>query len=74
MRPEDAVRWHLHDGAVVAVRLGEKGEETIYRAVRVRVSDQFATQLHLDVDEANAARVASGEWAELLLRDEDAVA
>ena len=70
MRPEDATRWHLHDGAVIAVRLGGKGEETIYRAVRVRVSDRFATQLHLDVDEANAARIKGGDWAELLLHDD----
>lgn len=67
---EDADRWDLHDGAIVAVKLGPPGEETTYRSVRVRVSDRFATQLHLDVDEANAARVLAGQWAELMIGDE----
>lgn len=71
MHPSDAARWGLRDGAIVAVRLGPKGAETVYRSVRVRVSDRFATQLHLDVDEANAARVAAGDMAELLTGDED---
>ncbi|RYE50423.1 MAG: propanediol utilization protein [Rhizobiaceae bacterium] len=67
MHSTDAARLQLRDGAIVAVRLGPRGEETTFRSVRVRVSDRFATQLHLDVDEANAARVVAGEGAELLL-------
>jgi acetate kinase len=66
----DAARWALPDGSVIAVRVGPAGAETTYRSVRVRVSEQFATQLHLDVDEANAARVSAGEWAELIIHDE----
>ncbi len=70
MHSTDAARLHIRDGAIIAVRVGPRGEETTFRSVRVRVSDRFATQLHLDVDEANAARVAAGDVAELLTEDE----
>ena len=66
LHTDDARRWGLADGELVTVRLGPRGEETLFRAVRIRVSDRFATQLHLDVDEANAARVSNGDWAELV--------
>jgi propanediol utilization protein len=65
----DAARLGLRDGSLVAVRLGPPGDEVIYRAVRCRVSEHFTTQLHLDVDEANAARVGPGDRAELLTDD-----
>jgi propanediol utilization protein len=32
----------------------------------VRVSPQFTLELHLDTDEANAAEVQAGDYAELL--------
>ncbi|RYE57913.1 MAG: hypothetical protein EOP18_01965 [Rhizobiaceae bacterium] len=70
MQTADAAQLELLDGAIVAVRLGPKGEETTYRSVRVRVSDKSATQLHLDRDEANAARVEGGQLAEILMGDE----
>jgi propanediol utilization protein len=34
--------------------------------VTVRVRPDFRLELHLDTDEANAAGVANGDWAELL--------
>ncbi len=38
----------------------------IFDQVVVRVSDQFQLELHLDIDEANAAGVRNGEKVELL--------
>jgi propanediol utilization protein len=34
----------------------------------VRVSPQFRLELHLDTDEANAAGIRAGDYAELVVR------
>ena len=54
MTPADAAEYGLKDGAIVQVKLGgERG--LVYDQVVVRVNDQFRLELHLDLDEANAA-------------------
>jgi acetate kinase len=53
MHPDDAARFGVRDGAVVRVRI-EGDREGVLGDVLVRVSDQYALDLHVDTDEANA--------------------
>lgn len=66
LAPEDGRRWHLRDGDVVTVRCGESSRATTWHGVLVRCGPTHATELHLDVDEARAAGVASGAKARVV--------
>jgi len=54
MHPDDARRIGVQDKALIRVRV-EGERETVFGDVIVRVSDQFALDMHLDTDEANGA-------------------
>jgi len=73
MNPADAARLALADHATVAVRVDSAGRDVVFEDVTVRVSPQFALELHLDTDEANAAGVTADSTAEILLRTADAL-
>lgn len=60
MTPYDATLLGLVDRALVPVLAGEGSKLTMFANVLVRVSENYRLELHLDVDEANAAGVASG--------------
>jgi propanediol utilization protein len=66
MNGQDAVRLGLQDGQVVQVRIDSEGRDLIFGDVTVRIRPDFRLELHLDTDEANAAGVSKGDWAELL--------
>jgi propanediol utilization protein/ethanolamine utilization cobalamin adenosyltransferase len=70
---------HLHLDPATAKELGLKDRDVITAELRterpillegigVRVSDQYATDLHIDVDEANAALAKNGDKAVLILK------
>lgn len=62
---EDALKWGISDKQMLRVKLnGDR--PLILENVLARVSDQFALDLHIDTDEANAAGVKTDEYAELL--------
>ena len=62
--PGDAERMKITDGAEVRVRCGSGTErETVYERVLCRVSEKFALELHLDVEEANAAGLKNNDPA-----------
>ncbi|WP_127583874.1 phosphate propanoyltransferase [Paenibacillus koleovorans] len=62
---KEAEAWGIQDKARLRVRLnGER--PLVFEDVIARVSDQFALDLHIDTDEANAAGVRTGDRAELL--------
>jgi acetate kinase len=57
--PEDALSFGLKDGDICMVRV--EGERTlIFGDILVRVSPDFRLSMHLDTDEANAARINTG--------------
>ncbi len=69
---------HLHLDPVSAKEMGLKDKDVIpaylkterpirLEAIGVRVSDQYATDLHIDMDEANAALAKNGDKAILIL-------
>jgi propanediol utilization protein len=65
MSDHDASRLGMHDGQRVQVRIDSDGRDLIFDDVTVRIRPDFQLELHLDTDEANAAGVAHGDWAEL---------
>ena len=71
MSPEDARRLGVRDCDVVAVRIDTDGRDLQFGDVMVRVSPKFRLELHLDTDEANAAGVRPGDYAELVVPRQD---
>ncbi|RCX18013.1 putative phosphotransacetylase [Anaerobacterium chartisolvens] len=65
MTPLDAESYGVKDGQKAQVKYtGERG--VIFDNVIVRVSDKFALEFHIDIDEANGAGIKHGEMAYLL--------
>lgn len=62
---EDAARWGIADKQQLTVKV--EGERSlIFEKVIARVSDQYALDMHIDTDEANAAGVKTGDVAVIL--------
>jgi propanediol utilization protein len=66
--PGDARRLGVADGDRIAVECGPAGRRATLHDVLVRMGPTHATELHLDVDEANAAGVKSGDTAAIVAR------
>ena len=59
MSPKDAQAAGVKDGDIVSVKAdNERG--TIFNQVKIRVDDSFTLEMHIDTDEANAAKIATG--------------
>ncbi|MBR2617671.1 MAG: phosphate propanoyltransferase [Clostridia bacterium] len=62
MSPKDALDAGVKDKQVVSVRVdNERG--TTFNNVVVRVDPTFTLEMHIDTDEANAAKIATGTSA-----------
>ena len=65
MSPKDAMASGLHDGDVVSVKAdNERG--TVFNHVQIRVDDSFTLEMHIDTDEANAAKIATGDTVRII--------
>ncbi|GAC43214.1 phosphate propanoyltransferase [Paenibacillus popilliae] len=61
----DAEKWGIQDKAKLRVRVGgDRG--VVFENVIARVHDNFALDMHIDTDEANAAGVKNGDTAEIV--------
>jgi acetate kinase len=67
MHPDDAARFKVQDHDSVAVRVDSNGRNLTFGDVIVRVSKAFRLEMHIDVDEANAAGLDPGASGEVLL-------
>ncbi|AET67280.1 propanediol utilization protein [Desulfosporosinus orientis DSM 765] len=65
LHTDDAQEWSLKDGDRVCVRV-ESGRPIVYEDVLIRVSDQYQKEMHLDLDEANAALVVPTSRGKLM--------
>lgn len=65
MSPKDAEAAGVTDKEVVSVRVDNE-RATIYNNVVIRVDPSFTLEMHIDTDEANAARIACGTTAYIL--------
>ena len=60
MARADAAAAGVHDGDIVSVKAdNERG--TIFNEVLIRVNDSYTLEMHIDTDEANAAKIATGQ-------------
>ena len=57
--PEDAERFGVADKQIVTLETDANGRKLAFSDVVVRVSPKFATRVHIDTDEANAAGLTS---------------
>lgn len=62
----DAHAWGFSNGDVLEVRCGTGSRAVTFHGVLVRASPNYATELHLDVDEANSAAMQTGDRATIL--------
>ena len=61
----DAEKWGISDKQMLRVRVGgERG--LVFENVIARVSPNFALDMHIDTDEANASGAKNGDTAEIL--------
>ena len=60
MAPKDAQAAGVVDGQIVSVKAdNERG--TVFNEVQIRVDDSFTLEMHIDTDEANASKIATGQ-------------
>ena len=65
MSPQDAMAAGVNNGDVVSVKAdNERG--TVFNHVKIRVDDSFTLEMHIDTDEANAAKIAQGDTVTIL--------
>ena len=58
MTVADGEKYGITDKQIVSVKVDTDGRSLIFGDVVARVSDSYALAMHIDTDEANAARVA----------------
>ena len=65
MHPDDAEEFGVVDHEIVNIRVnGPRG--LVFENVLVRVFDEFALEMHIDVEEGNASGVKNGDMVELI--------
>ncbi len=57
--PEDAAKFGVCDKQNIKVKIVSEQRSTVFDDVVVRVSEKFATAMHIDTDESNAACAGS---------------
>jgi putative phosphotransacetylase len=66
MTVADAKNFGVENGQIVKVKTNwERG--LIFDNVVIRVSDSFALDTHIDIEEANAADIKQWDWWELII-------
>ena len=65
MSPADALAAGVHDGDIVSGKAdNERG--TIFNQVKIRVNPSFTLEMHIDTDEANASKIATGDTVTII--------
>ncbi len=65
MSPQDANEAGVQDGDIVSVKAdNERG--TVLNQVKIRVSDSYTLEMHIDTDEANACKISTGDTVTII--------
>lgn len=65
MSPKDAERAGVKNGDIVSVRAVNE-RETVFNNVLIRVDPSFTLEMHIDTDEANAAKIVTGDTVKII--------
>lgn len=65
MSPADAVAAGVKNGDVVSIKV-ENERGTTFNHVSIRVDESFTLEMHIDTDEANAAKITTGTTAAII--------
>lgn len=65
MAPKDARAAGVFDGDIVSVK-ADNERETVFHQVHIRVDESFTLEMHIDTDEANAAKISSGQMVSVI--------
>ncbi len=65
MSPQDATSAGVSDGETVSVK-ADNERATVFNNVQIRVDPSFTLEMHIDTDEANAAKITSGNTVTIL--------
>ena len=65
LHTSDAEEYGLKDKDIVKVKVGGQ-RALIFENVLIRVSDKYALDMHVDVEEGNAAGLANGDMVEVI--------
>ena len=65
MYTDDATKYGVEDKDIVSVKVGGP-RGLIFDNVLVRVHPSFALEMHVDIEEGNAAGVKNGDLVELI--------
>ncbi|ABX41561.1 phosphate propanoyltransferase [Lachnoclostridium phytofermentans] len=65
MSPTDASTAGVKDGDIVSVKVDDE-RETVFHQVQIRVDSSFTLEMHIDTDEANAAKITCGQIVTIL--------
>lgn len=65
MSPSDAVAAGVKNGDVVSIKV-ENERGTTFNHVSIRVDESFTLEMHIDTDEANAAKISTGTTAVII--------
>lgn len=62
----DAEKYNVADGDYVTVDVQGKGKRSRWYDVQVRVNKNFALEMHVDTDDANAAGIGNGSLVKIV--------
>lgn len=65
MSPTDALTAGVKNGDTVSVKV-EDERETVFHQVQIRVDNSYTLEMHIDTDEANAAKITCGQMVTIL--------
>lgn len=65
MSPADARAAGVKNGDTVSVK-AENERGTVFNHVQIRVDDSFTLEMHIDTDEANAAKISTGDAVQII--------
>jgi len=66
MTPEDAAEFNVSDKEIVSVKVDTAERSLVFGDVVIRVSPSYATAMHIDTDESNAAACSGEVFGEIV--------